>query len=158
MSAFSLSSTPLSPETLARDLCHAGAGALVVFEGRVRDENEGRTVLRLDYEAYEVLCLKEGGRILDEAQTLFGLLGTHGVHRTGSLELGECAIWVGVLAAHRDAAFDACRWIIDELKQRLPIWKREHYQDGTVDWVRCEACAAPATHGHAHAKDGERHA
>ncbi|MFA7329985.1 MAG: molybdenum cofactor biosynthesis protein MoaE [Candidatus Delongbacteria bacterium] len=158
MSAFSLSDTPLAPEALARDLCHDGAGALVVFEGRVRDENEGRAVLRLDYEAYEVLCLKEGGRILDEARTRFGLLGACGVHRTGSLELGECAIWVGALAAHRGAAFDACRWIIDELKQRLPIWKREHYRDGTTGWVRCEACAAPGAHGHAHPTDGERHA
>ena len=139
MSAFTLSTAPLDPGALARELQHPGAGALVVFEGRVRDENEGHVVLSLDYEAYEKLCLTEGGLIVDQAQARFGLLAARCVHRTGALQLNECAVWVGALAGHRSEAFAACRWIIDEIKQRLPIWKREHYADGTTAWVRCEA-------------------
>jgi molybdopterin synthase catalytic subunit len=145
--AFTLGVEPLDPAALARELEHVGAGALVVFEGRVRDVNEGRAVLRLDYEAYEELALPEGGRILAAAVQRFHLLGARATHRTGSLELGEAAVWVGVLAGHRGEAFEACRWIIDEIKQRLPIWKREHYADGGRAWVRCEACAAGHDHG-----------
>lgn len=142
MSAFALSVAPLDPAALARELQHSGAGALVVFEGRVRDENEGRAVLSLDYEAYETLCLAEGERILGEAVAGHGLLAARCVHRTGALQLGECAVWVGALAGHRGEAFAACRGIIDEIKRRLPIWKREHYLDGSAAWVRCEACVA----------------
>jgi molybdopterin synthase catalytic subunit len=154
MSRFRLSAAPLEPALLARGLDHPGAGALVVFEGRVRDENEGRAVRALDYEAYEPLCLKEGERILAEAVARYGLLEACCVHRTGSLALGEAAVWVGALSGHRGAAFAACRWIIDEIKRRLPVWKREHYADGASAWVRCEACAAGGT-GHG---TGEPHA
>lgn len=148
MSGFALATEPIDPARLASELAHAGAGALVVFEGRVRDHNEGRAVLRLEYEAYEELARREGGRILAEATARFSLLGARAVHRSGTLELGEAAVWVGVLAGHRGEAFMACRWIIDEIKQRLPIWKREHYADGGRAWVRCETCASGLHHGH----------
>jgi molybdopterin synthase catalytic subunit len=91
----------------------------------------------LDYEAHPPLAEKEGERILAEARAKFPILDAACVHRTGALALGDLAVWVGVTAEHRDAAFGACRFIIDEAKARLPIWKREHYSDGTTEWVNC---------------------
>ena len=87
--------------------------------------------------------------MVGEALDKFGVLHARCVHRSGLLELGECAVWVGVSSGHRDEAFLACRYIIDEVKVRLPIWKKEHYVDGHSGWVNCERCA---THGHSHDK------
>lgn len=125
-------------------MADARAGGFVVFEGWVRNLNDDRAVERLEYEAYVPLCLTEGNAVLHEARERFGILGAACVHRTGLLELGECAVWVGVTAAHRDEAFRACRYIIDEIKVRLPIWKKEHYVDGPSEWVNCERCASHA--------------
>lgn len=94
-------------------------------------------MLSLEYEAYRPLAEKEGERILEEARTKFTLLGAACVHRVGHLRLGEAAVWVGVTAEHRGAAFEACRYIIDEAKARLPIWKKEHYADGVTAWINC---------------------
>lgn len=134
---FSLSETAIDVEALRKGLDDVRAGALATFEGRVRDHNEGQTVLRLEYEAYGALAVKEGGRIIEEAKVRFDIYECICVHRTGSLGLGELAVWVGVTAAHRDAAFDACRFIIDETKKRVPIWKKEHYVNGDTGWVNC---------------------
>ena len=127
-------------------------GALAVFEGWVRNHNEGQQVDRLEYEVYRPMALKEGARIIDEALDRFAISHAMCIHREGLLELGECAVIVCVSAAHRDAAFDACRYIIDQVKVRLPIWKKEHYTSGVSEWVSCEACAeAGHSHGdHAH--------
>ncbi len=122
-------------------LSNSGAGGYCAFEGWVRNENDGRTVERLEYEAYEPLVISEGNRVLAEARERFGYLEARCVHRTGLLEIGDLAVWVGVASAHRDEAFKACRYIIDELKIRLPIWKKEHYVDGDSGWVNCERCA-----------------
>jgi len=92
-------------------------------------------VQRLDYQAFAPLALSEGGKILAEARSRFAVRAASAVHRTGSLAIGEMAVWVGVSADHRDAAFAACRWIIDEIKQRVPIWKNEHYADGESGWL-----------------------
>ena len=135
----------IHPDQLKGSLIDAGAGAYCGFEGWVRNVNEGHAVLRLEYEAYEPLAIREGETILGEARQRFSLLHAHCVHRTGLLEIGDCAVWVGVSAPHRDEAFLACRYIIDQLKVRLPIWKKEHYVDGHSGWVNCERCA-----GHAH--------
>jgi molybdopterin synthase catalytic subunit len=116
-------------------------GAAVLFEGRVRDHNEGRAVDRLEYEVYEPLSVSEGSRIIEEARDRWSILGAVGVHRAGLLELGDIAVVVGVVSPHRDEAFMAARYIIDEAKQRLPIWKREHYRDGDRHWVNCHRCA-----------------
>jgi rhodanese-related sulfurtransferase len=113
-------------------------------------------VLRLEYEAYEALGVKEGERIVAEALERFGVRRIACVHRVGDLDIGELAVWVGVSAAHRDEAFDACRYVIDEVKQRLPIWKKEHYPEGDSGWVNCERCAQPATHAHAHLHEHAR--
>ena len=85
---------------------------------------------------------------LDEAQARFGISAACCVHCLGTLEIGELAVWVGVSAAHRDEAFAACRFIIDEVKLRVPIWKKEHYADGDSGWVNCEGCASSLLHAH----------
>ena len=142
-----ISDTAISPDQLRNELLDQRAGAYVGFEGWVRNHNEGQEVLRLEYEVYAPLAIKEGERIIEEARTKFPFIHAECVHREGLLELGDCAVWVGVSSAHRDEAFRACRYIIDEVKVRLPIWKKEYYVSGDSDWVNCERCAA---HGHAH--------
>jgi molybdopterin synthase catalytic subunit len=137
-----ITSEPIDPAALRQALIDPGAGAYCCFEGWVRNENEGRQVRQLEYEAYEPLAISEGERILAEARQRYPYLHAHCAHRTGLLEIGECAVWVGVSSPHRDEAFRACRMIIDELKVRLPIWKKEHYVDGDSGWVNCERCAA----------------
>jgi molybdopterin synthase catalytic subunit len=135
---FHLSTDVIDPAALHRQLARPGAGALVTFEGRVRNENEGHKVDRLEYEAAEKMAVAEGRKIIEEAATRFAILDALCVHRIGRLEPGELAVWVGVLAAHRSAAFDACRFIIDELKSRVPIWKKEHYASGEATWINAE--------------------
>ena len=136
----------IDAEGLKQSLANAGAGGFCSFEGWVRNLNDGRTVDRLEYEAYEPLVVSEGLRVLDEAREKFPFLEARCVHRTGMLEIGDLAVWVGVASAHRDEAFKACRYIIDELKVRLPIWKKEHYVDGDSGWVNCERCAEHGGH------------
>jgi molybdopterin synthase catalytic subunit len=136
-----LSSSPIQPDELRRRLFDPAAGGYCAFEGWVRNENEGQTVLRLEYEAYEPLAVSEAQKIFAEANTQFPHLKAYCVHRTGLLEIGDCAVWVGVSSPHRDEAFRACRFIIDQVKVRLPIWKKEHYADGNSGWVNCERCA-----------------
>ena len=132
---FRLDESSIDSASLARELARASAGGCVTFEGWVRDHNEGRRVLRLGYQAYAPLAQSEGERIVEEARAKFAIIEAHCVHRTGTLEIGELAVWVGVCAAHRDAAFAACRYVIDEVKQRVPIWKNEHYADGESGWL-----------------------
>ena len=151
MSAFRFSSAPIDAGLERDALADPACGGYASFEGWVRDHNDGRRVLRLDYEAYEALALREGERIVQEALQRFGASRAACVHRIGELALGETAVWVGVSAAHRAEAFAACRWIIDEVKHRVPIWKKEHYVDGDSGWVNCERCASGATDGHDHA-------
>jgi len=141
---FQLSPTPLEDMNLREGMLCAEAGAFVTFEGLVRSHNEGKNVTALEYEAFAALCEKEGQRVLQEALDQFDILGVKCVHRVGKLIISEMAVWVGVTAAHRDHAFKACRYIIDEVKSRLPIWKKEYYVNGDSGWVSCEAC------GHAH--------
>jgi len=141
MNEFSLHEERLEPQTLQQALQHPSCGGYVSFSGAVRDHNEGRTVLRLEYEAFAPLALREGTRILAEARARFGLERAYCAHRIGLLQIGELAVWVGVSSAHRGEAFDACRYIIDQIKHRVPIWKKEYYTDGDSGWVNCERCA-----------------
>ncbi len=134
---FRISSSPLDPDELRRLLADPRAGACATFEGWVRARNDGRDVRALDYEAYVPLAEKEGARLLAEAEAKFPILRAVCAHRTGALALGDLAVWVGVTAEHRDAAFGACRYVIDEAKARLPIWKREHYAAGSSAWINC---------------------
>lgn len=135
MSGFRLRRETIAGDELRRALQSHAAGGFCCFEGWVREQHQGRAVLRLDYEAYDALAQSEGDRILDEARANFAVVDVRCDHRVGTLELGDCAVWVGASAAHRDAAFAACRYVIDEVKKRVPIWKREHYADGDSGWI-----------------------
>jgi sulfur-carrier protein adenylyltransferase/sulfurtransferase len=135
---FTLSQTPLKRDDLMEALSNEGAGAIVVFEGWVRNHNHGKQVSALEYQVYEELALKEGSKILHEAKEKFNLHAVKAVHRYGYLHLGETAIWIGATASHRDDAFKATRFIIDEIKQRLPVWKKEHYTHEPPQWVFCK--------------------
>ena len=150
LAAFSFSDTPLDTAALQRGLRDDSCGGFAAFEGWVRNHNEGHAVTRLEYEAFVPLAEKEGARIVGEAVRRFGVTRATCVHRVGSLAIGDVAVWVGVSAAHRDEAFRACRFIIDEVKHRVPIWKKEHYVNGDSGWVNCERCAAPGAHEHDH--------
>ena len=132
---FALSPTPIDIVALRAAMADVRAGGFVSFEGWVRDQNDGRPVLRLDYEAFAPLAEKEGTRILEETRRNFAVFDIRCVHRIGRLELGDLAVWVGVSAQHRGAAFDACRFVIDEVKSRVPIWKKEFYAGGDTGWV-----------------------
>jgi sulfur-carrier protein adenylyltransferase/sulfurtransferase len=159
MAAFRFSRTPIDVESLRAELADPACGGYTSFEGLVRNHNEGMSVRHLEYEAFEPLAIKEGERIVAEAIERFGIEHAACVHRIGDLAIGEMAVWVGAAARHRDEAFRACRYIIDEVKHRVPIWKKEHYENGDSGWVNCERCAAPAVeadaavghdHGHEH--------
>jgi len=150
MPAFRFSRTPLAPAALRAELADPACGGYAAFEGWVRNSNEGQSVSGLTYEAFEALAVREGERIVAEALRRFGAARAACVHRVGELAIGELAVWVGVSAPHRDEAFRACRYIIDEVKHRLPIWKKEHYLNGDSGWVNCERCAAHGAHAHGH--------
>lgn len=137
MAPFRLVEAPIDIGVESRQLADAASGAYVSFEGWVRNRNDGKVVERLEYHVYPPLVQREGQAVLAEARSRFDVREVRAIHRSGLLEIGECAVWVGVVAGHRDGAFRACRWIIDELKGRLPIWKREHYRDQAPAWVRC---------------------
>ena len=138
MARFALGARPLDITALAARLRDPRAGACASFEGWVRDHNDGRGVRGLRYEAYAELAAREGEAILAEALARFDILEAACVHRIGELAIGDLAVWVGVSAAHRDAAFAACRWIIDDVKARVPIWKHEHYREGDAGWLHPE--------------------
>ena len=107
-------------------------GAVVVFEGVVRNQTRGRKTLYLDYEAYEVMALQQMEGLVERALKEFQVRDLALVHRLGRLEIGEISVLIVVAAAHRAAAFEACRWLIDALKRTVPIWKKEHFEDGAV--------------------------
>lgn len=145
---FRFTEHPIDIASARSELVDRRAGGYASFEGWVRDHNEGREVTRLEYEAFQALATKEGERILTEALGRFPIQHASCIHRVGSLDLTDMAVWVGVSAPHRGEAFDACRYIIDEVKHRVPIWKKEHYRGGDSGWVNCERCAAASRHSH----------
>lgn len=134
---FSISNVSIDTDLLSKELINSRAGAFVCFEGRVRNHNDGSEVVSLEYEVYEALAVKEAGRIVEEAKEKFNILAVVVIHRQGHLEIGDIAVWIGVIAEHRGPAFSACRYVIDEIKHRLPIWKKEHYKDKEARWISC---------------------
>jgi molybdopterin synthase catalytic subunit len=122
----------IDAQELVRRLKHPSDGAIVLFDGIVRDNSRGRRTLYLDYEAYEVMALKQMKSLATEARTRFQVRGASIIHRLGRLEIGETSVLIVVSSAHRAAAFDACRWLIDTLKKTVPIWKKEYFEDGAV--------------------------
>ncbi|NVN10667.1 molybdenum cofactor biosynthesis protein MoaE [Nguyenibacter vanlangensis] len=135
MTRFLLAAAPVDITALRTELLQPEAGGFCCFEGWVRETNGGRAVFGLDYQAFAPLAVTEGQAILDEARAGFEITDAAAMHRSGSLRVGEIAVWIGVSAPHRDAAFRGCRYIIDEIKRRVPIWKREHYLSGIEKWV-----------------------
>lgn len=138
MKRFTLASTPIDTANLRAELLDDRVGGYASFEGWVRNHNADRRVLGLRYEAYAGLAQAEGEKVIDEALQAFAVIDARCVHRIGDLAIGELAVWVGVSAAHRDAAFAACRYIIDEVKARVPIWKHERYVEGDAGWLHPE--------------------
>ena len=129
---------PIDTEAVVARLKRPADGAAVIFDGVVRDNTRGRRTLYLDYEAYEAMALKQMETLAVEARARFGVRGASIVHRLGRLQIGETSVLIVVASAHRSAAFEACRWIIDTLKKTVPIWKKEYFEDGAV-WADGEA-------------------
>lgn len=122
----------INTQAVLSEIKGSADGAAVVFEGVVRDHTRGRRTLYLDYEAYEEMALRQMEALAEESLSRFQIRDVAIVHRLGRLEIGETSVLVVVAAAHRAAAFDACRWLIDTLKRTVPIWKKEYFEDGAV--------------------------
>ena len=137
---FKLTESTIDPTALRGVMLDLSAGAYCSYEGWVRDHNEGKVVTTLHYSGYPQLAPAIADAILAEAKTKFHLLDASVVHRIGSLSTGDIAVWVGVTAHHRGDTFLACRYIIDNVKHRLPIWKKEVYADGTEAWIESNHC------------------
>ena len=129
-----LSARPLEVAALAAEVESSGRGAVVSFAGLVRDHHGGRAVVRLEYSAYEPMAEAECARIVAEAEARWPVAVALR-HRLGELAVGETAVAAVASAAHRGEAFEACRHVIEQVKSRVPIWKREYYADGSVAWV-----------------------
>jgi molybdopterin synthase catalytic subunit len=140
--ATAVTSAPLAIDAVVRAVDGPGAGAVATFLGLVRDHNQGRRVLFLDYEAYAPLAEKALALIVDEAQARWAGARMAIHHRTGRMEIGEASVVIAVATPHRADAFAACRYAIERIKQIVPIWKHEHFEGGEV-WI--EGATADAT-------------
>ena len=123
---------PIDAEAIVAAAKGGADGAVCVFDGIVRDNTRGRRTLHLDYESYREMALEQMRGLAEEARTRFGVREVAMVHRLGRLTVGETSVLIGVASAHRGAAFEACRWLIDTLKKTVPIWKKETFADGVV--------------------------
>jgi len=132
---------PIETERILAAVKRGEDGAALVFEGVVRNQTRGRRTLFLDYEAYEEMALQQMEGLAEQAVEQFKVRDVALVHRLGRLEIGETSVLIVVASAHRAAAFDACRWLIDTLKQKVPIWKKEYFEDGAV-WADGEPLPA----------------
>ncbi len=140
---FQLVREPIDVHALIRHVRAPGDGAIVTFDGFVRNQSHHRPTLYLDYEAYESMALAKMREIGAQLHEKFAIHRVAIVHRLGRLEIGETSVFVAVSAPHRSAAFDACRFAIDTLKRTVPIWKKEYFEDGAV-WADGELPPAPA--------------
>ena len=138
---FSIQSTALDLTALRVDFADPTCGAVVAFEGLVRNHHEGRDVTQLHYEAHPILADQEGKKILAETLEKFPITHALAVHRVGTLAIGEPAVITLTASSHREAAYEANRYLIDEIKSRVPIWKQETYASGEVEWTSpCPNC------------------
>lgn len=126
---------PIDPAAVLGEVARAANGATILFVGTVRDTNEGRTVRGIEYAAYERMAIRELEAIVADAASRFGTDDVAVEHRIGRLALGEASVAIAVAHPHRAQAYDASRFIIEEIKRRVPIWKREEYVDGTREWI-----------------------
>jgi Molybdopterin converting factor, large subunit len=134
MDFFELTNSPILIESVARRIVPPECGATVTLDGYVRKFTKGRETLYLVYEAYDEMALKEMKKLIDQAHQQFEIANVGIVHRTGRLEIGETSVVISVAAPHRRAAFEACEWLIRELKRTVPIWKKEVYANGE-QWI-----------------------
>jgi molybdopterin synthase catalytic subunit len=134
---------PIDASALIERVSRPANGAVLLFVGVVRDVNDGRTVSGMEYSAYESMAARELAEIASEAAQRFGVSDIAIEHRLGELALEEASVGIAVAHPHRGPAYEASRWVIEELKHRVPIWKREHYADGTREWV--DPTGKPAT-------------
>ena len=139
-------SHPLDAAALLAEVAAVGHGATTVFVGTVRDTHAGRHVTGMEYKAYEAMALHELTAVVAEAEATYPGAQVVCEHRVGELTLGEASVVIAAAHAHRAPAFEACRFVIEELKRRVPIWKREHYMDGTRAWIDPTAPALPKAH------------
>lgn len=130
-----LTREPIDAAALVREVAYPAHGAILLFLGVVRNVNDGRGVTGIEYSAYEPMAAAELQAIANEAARRFGPADVLIVHRLGELALEDASVGIAVAHAHRDGAYELSRWTIEELKRRVPIWKREHYVDGTREWV-----------------------
>jgi molybdopterin synthase catalytic subunit len=130
-----ITDAPLDASRLLAEVARPANGATVVFVGTVREVNDGRAVTGIDYSAYRAMAEHELAAIVREAADRLGTPDVVAEHRLGTLGLGEASVVVAAAHPHRAQAFDACRYVIEEIKRRVPVWKREHYADGTREWV-----------------------
>ena len=130
-----LTRAPIDAAALVRDAACPAHGAILLFLGVVRDVNDGRGVTAIEYSAYESMAAAELQAIASEGAQRFGSTTVRIVHRLGELALEDASVGIAVAHAHRDEAYALSRWTIEEVKRRVPIWKREHYVDGTREWV-----------------------
>jgi molybdopterin synthase catalytic subunit len=131
----SIVQTRLDPASLLAEVASTANGASLLFVGTVPDVNEGRAVSGIEYTAYEAMARTELEAILDEAASRYGTRDIVVEHRVGRLGLGDASVAIAVAHPHRAEAYDASRFVIEELKRRVPIWKREEYLDGTREWI-----------------------
>lgn len=132
---FSLSKKPINASTLKSKVTNDKSGGFACFEGWVRNHNHNKSVTQLHYEAHEKLAIEVGQSIINDALKRFAINEAVCCHRIGELKIGDMAIWVGVSADHRKAAFEACEFILNQTKANVPIWKNEFYTDGESGWV-----------------------
>jgi molybdopterin synthase catalytic subunit len=130
-----LTHDPIDPAPLVREVSNPAYGAIILFLGVVREVNDGRGVTGIEYSAYEGMALAELESIANESVQRFAPGDVAIVHRLGTLAVEDVSVGIAVAHAHRDEAYALSRWVIEELKRRVPIWKREHYVDGSREWV-----------------------
>lgn len=133
---FALLDKPIDDRRLKQALMRDDCGALATFEGWVRNHNNTRPVTKLTYYGYEQLAINQGKELIVQAKQQFEIEKAVAIHRIGDLAIGDMAVWIGVVSAHRYPAFDACRWLLDAIKAHIPVWKQEFYaDDGESLWL-----------------------
>ena len=138
---------PIDPAALVAEVGSVASGATTLFVGTVRDTNDGRAVTGIDYTAYEAMAARELARIVAEAAEAFGTVAVAVEHRLGTLGLGDISVGIATSHARRAPSMDAARYIIEEIKKRVPVWKREHYADGSREWVDPTRASRPSPTG-----------
>lgn len=140
---FSVDDAPIDTGRLLAAVGDPAAGASVLFLGTTRNENAGRRVTRLEYEAFATMAVREMRALARQARRRWPVRRVAMVHRVGVVPVGEASVGIAVSAGHRAEAFEACHWLIDRLKELVPIWKKEHYRGGTV-WIGAQQGGPPA--------------